>query len=128
MVLNMRWLFIFLLMLLKTHPDHPRPQIHEGFAIVQASDKYCCPSLFEKIFFGSNYRREWATVVKIPVFDIKKTNFRIVEMGGGKQTTSLELIDDENCEWVLRSVDKNVKPDDKFTSNRIVKRIIQDHI
>jgi hypothetical protein len=124
----MRWLFIFLLMSLKIRPELHSPQIRDGFAMVYASGKYCCPSFFEKIFFGSNYRQEWSTVTRIPVFDLKKMNFQIVEMGGGQQTTSLELIDNENRQWVLRSVDKNVKPDDKFTSNRIIKAIIQDHV
>jgi hypothetical protein len=124
----MRWLFILLLVSLKIHPHHTRTQINGGFAIVAASQKYCCPSLFERIFFGSNYRREWTTMVTMPVFDIKKTNFRIVEMGGGQQTTSLELLDEENREWALRSVDKYVKPDDKITGNIFIRAIIQDHI
>ena len=118
----MRWICILLFAALKTNFRHPPAQIHQGFAVVHASDKYCCPSLFEKILFGSNYRREWATAVRMPVFDIRKTNFRIAEMGGGQQTTSLVLMDEKNKEWVLRSVDKNVKVD------RIKKYIVQDHI
>jgi len=124
----MRWICILLLAALKTHLRHPSYQIQQGFALVHASDKYCCPSLFEKIFFGSNYRKEWGTIVKVPVFDIGKTNFRIAEIGGGQQTTSLELIDDKNREWVLRSIDKNVKPGSKFTNNKIIRYIVQDHI
>lgn len=64
----------------------------------------------------------------MPVFDISKTNFRIVQMGGGQQTTSLELVDDKDREWVLRSVDKNVQPEGKFTKTKFIKAIIQDHI
>jgi hypothetical protein len=124
----MRWICIILLASLKTNPRHPPAQIHHGFAFVHASDKYCCPSLLEKIFFGSNYRKEWATVVRIPVFDIRKTNFRIAEMGGGQQTTSLELIDEKNREWVLRSIDKDVKPSSRFTRNKIINYIVQDHV
>ena len=124
----MRWICIILLASLKTSPRHPSAQIHQGFAFIHASDKYCCPSLLEKIFFGSNYRKEWATVVRVPVFDIRKTNFRIAELGGGQQTTSLELIDEKNREWVLRSVDKNVKPASRFTNNKIVRYIVQDHV
>ena len=124
----MRWICILLLTALKTNLRHPPVQIHQGFALVHASDKYCCSSLFEKIFFGSNYRREWATVVRMPVFDIRKTNFRIAEMGGGQQTTSLGLIDEKNREWVLRSVEKNVKTESRFTNNKIIKYIVQDHI
>jgi len=124
----MRWICILLLAALKTHLRHPSYQMQQDFALVHASDKYCCPSLFEKIFFGSNYRKEWGTMVKVPVFDIRKTNFRIAEMGGGQQTTSLELIDEKNREWVLRSVDKDVKPGSRFTRNKIINYIVQDHV
>jgi hypothetical protein len=62
------------------------------------------------------------------VFDIKKTNFRIVQMGGGQQTTSLELIDDKNRAWTLRSVDKNIHPSKKYQQNIFLLPIIQDHV
>ena len=124
----MRWICILLLTVLKINLRHPPAQIHQGFALVHASDKYCCPSLFEKILFGTNYRREWATVVRMPVFDISKTNFQVIEMGGGQQTTSLALIDEKNREWVLRSIDKNVKLSNRFNNNKIIKYIVQDHI
>jgi len=64
----------------------------------------------------------------MPIFDISKTNFRITEMGGGQQTTSLQLIDDTNREWVLRSVDKNVKPGNGIPNNKIIRYIVQDHV
>jgi hypothetical protein len=62
-----------------------------------------------EIFNGSNYRKEWETPVTIPLFEIKKTNLKILKMGGGHQTTSVDLIDDRNRQWALRSVDKNVQ-------------------
>jgi hypothetical protein len=49
-------------------------------------------------------------------------------MGGGQQTTSLQLIDDKNREWVLRSVDKNVKPGNGIPNNKIIMHIVQDHV
>ena len=124
----MRWICILLLAALKANLRQPITQIHQDFALVHASDKYCDPSLLEKIFFGSNYRKEWATMVKVPLFDISKTDFRIAEMGGGQQTISLELIDENNKEWVLRSVDKNIKPGNGITKNKIIKFIVQEHI
>ncbi len=113
---------------IKICPQIPSPQIQSGQATVAASYKYSSPSLFEKIFFGSNYRKEWETPVTIPVFDIRKTNFKITSMGGGQQTTSLELIDDKNKEWRLRSVDKNVEPSEKILKNNFIEKIIQDHV
>ena len=78
-----------------------------------ASQEFSDPSLLKKIFLGSNYRKEWATPVKMPVFYLKtdKHNFKIDRMGGGHQTTSLYLKDSGGKEWVLRSVDKKVKKD-----------------
>ena len=104
------------------------PQPSEGIITVAASEKYGSPSVLEKIIFGSNYRREWGTPATMPVFDIRKTNFRVVQMGGGQQTTSLELVDDKGREWVLRSVDKHVQSDKKIAQNKIVKAIVQDHV
>ena len=124
----MRWIFILMLAMLRTWQHMSLPQPSHGFITVPASEKYSSPSLLEKIFFGSNYRSEWGTPVTMPVFDIRKTNFRIVQMGGGQQTTSLELVDDKDREWVLRSVDKDVEPEGKLTRNKIIKAIIQDHI
>jgi hypothetical protein len=49
-------------------------------------------------------------------------------MGGGQQTISLDMIDDKNREWTLRSVDKKVKPSEKFLNTTIIKNIIQDHV
>ena len=124
----MRWIFILLLATLRVWQHRSLPQPNQGFITVAASEKYSSPSLLEKIFCGSNYRSEWGTPVRMPVFDISKTNFRIVQMGGGQQTTSLELADDKDREWVLRSVDKDVQPDGKFTRTKFIKAIIQDHI
>ena len=124
----MRWIFIFMLATLRILQDSSLPQSNQGFITVPASEKYSSPCLLEKIFFGSNYRSEWGTPVTMPVFDIRKTNFRIVQMGGGQQTTSLELVDDKDREWVLRSVDKDVQSDKKIAQNKIVKAIVQEHI
>ena len=64
----------------------------------------------------------------MPVFNIKQTNFHIVRMGGGQQTTSLELADEQGREWTLRSVDKKVRPPKEFMENTFMERIIQDHV
>ena len=124
----MRWIIIILLTTIKFCYHAPPPQFRGSYATVAASDKYSSPSLFETILFGANYRKEWETPVTMPVFDIKKTNFRIVEMGGGQQTTSLDLLDDKNMEWSLRSVDKNVESSKKIVEKTFIDKIIQDHV
>jgi hypothetical protein len=124
----MRWIFIILLVTARIfHPD-TIPRSHNGFITVAASKKYMSPSILGELFTGSNYRREWETPVTMPEFNIKKTNFKIVKMGGGQQTISLDLVDDKNRDWTLRSVDKNVLPKQKYQQNKFILSIIQDHV
>ncbi|MFT3679855.1 MAG: BamA/TamA family outer membrane protein [Ferruginibacter sp.] len=56
--------------------------------------------------FGENYRNIWAAETTIPVLHLSKTNFTPTELGGGMQTHSLRMIDENKKEWVIRSVDK----------------------
>ena len=124
----MRWIFILILTTVKIWQHSSLPQPQQGFITVAASEKYSSPSFLEKIFFGSNYRSEWGTPATMPVFDISKTSFRIDTMGGGQQTISLDLVDDKDREWKLRSVDKDVQSDKKIAQNIFIKAIIQDHV
>ncbi len=77
---------------------------------VPASMKYINCSPIRVLFIGKNYRREWSTPVKMPVFRLKKEQggFTITELGGGQQTKSLRLLDKNGQEWVLRTTDKDV--------------------
>src|SRR5215204_3897541 len=103
--------------------------------IVPASMKYINCSPIRVLFVGKNYREEWSTPVKMPVFNLKKENggFTIKELGGGQQTKSLRLLDKDGQEWVLRTTDKDVAGalaatlKNKFVSS-LVKNVIQDMI
>jgi hypothetical protein len=125
---HMRWIFIIILSILKIGHRVDLPHFHDGLVTVPASEKYSSPSVFEKILFGTNYRKEWETPVTMPVFNIKQSNYSIVRMGGGQQTTSLELADDKGMEWTLRSVDKDVRAPRKFMEDTFIEWIIQDHV
>lgn len=103
--------------------------------IVPASTKYDDHELVRMIFIGKNYRKEWSTPVKMPVFNLKKQNggFKIKELGGGFQTKSLRLTDSKGEEWVLRTADKDVSKaldaEMKMKWMRpLVKGIVQDMI
>jgi Calcineurin-like phosphoesterase/Omp85 superfamily domain len=63
----------------------------------------------KKFFMGQNYRPEWSTPVNMKVFNInsEKGGLKIRSLGGGKQTKSLQLMDKEGKEWILRSMVKN---------------------
>ena len=124
----MRWIFIILLLTARIFPPDTILRPHNGHITVAASKKYMSPSILGEIFTGSNYRREWETPVTMPVFNIRKTNFKIVKMGGGQQTIGLDLVDDKNREWTLRSVDKNVLPRKKYQEIKFILSIIQDHV
>ena len=74
-------------------------------------------SPLHKLIAGKNYRKEWGTPVHLKVFRINKEKggFKILSLGGGRQTESLRLMDKDSLEWVLRTVDKNQPaPSPKF--------------
>lgn len=62
----------------------------------------------QRLFLGTNYRREWLTPVKAPVLDITKQygGLKLLQRGGGHQTKSLRLADSSGREYVLRSIQK----------------------
>lgn len=97
--------------------------------IWQASTKYANPSFFKRLFLGKNYRKEWETPVKLPVFHLKAMGFKIIELGGGQQTKSLRLEDKTGKEWALRTIDKDVeKALPPFLRNTIAEKVTQDMV
>jgi hypothetical protein len=56
--------------------------------------------------FGENYRKVWATETTFPVLRLSSTELNPKELGGGKQTHSLRLVDKQKKEWVFRSLEK----------------------
>ncbi|WP_209319645.1 BamA/TamA family outer membrane protein [Ancylomarina longa] len=75
---------------------------------VAASNQYETDSKWKQSMLGSNYRKDWATPIKVPVFDIgtEKGGLRIIKRGGGQQTRSLRLEAADGKQYVLRSVEK----------------------
>lgn len=74
---------------------------------VEASKLYQVSKL-KRVLLGENYRQEWSTPVRLPVFDVgkEKGGLSVVQRGGGFQTRSLRVADDKGKEFVLRSVEK----------------------
>jgi hypothetical protein len=84
---------------------------------------------FHNIFWGKHYREVWATPVTVPVFDMKtdKGGLSIEKLGGGMQTTSLTLIDEDGFTYALRSLDKDpagILP--KFFQKTFVANVLRD--
>ncbi|MFT5749846.1 MAG: hypothetical protein ACI93S_001117 [Ancylomarina sp.] len=75
---------------------------------VAASQVYETDNKLKLKLLGNNYRKEWATPIKVHVFDIgkEKGGLKIIKRGGGQQTRSLRLVAKDGKEYVLRSVDK----------------------
>ena len=78
-------------------------------ASVVTSKKYGNSSGFRRFMLGRNYRREWSTLVTLPVMHINSTNggYKITGAGGGFQTKSLHLEDKDGNEYNLRTIDKD---------------------
>ncbi|MET0636300.1 MAG: metallophosphoesterase [Chitinophagaceae bacterium] len=78
-------------------------------AVAPASLQYPPAKGFRKLMNGTNYREVWSTPVDFKVFNIRKEKggFKIIGVGGGKQTKSLQLEDKNGVEWALRTIDKD---------------------
>jgi hypothetical protein len=66
---------------------------------------------FMKFWMGDNYRNIWEAKVELPVFDIgsEKGGLSILKRGGGMQTRSIRMENEEGKQYVLRSVEKYVE-------------------
>lgn len=83
--------------------------VFKDSVVISASDKYKKEKKFAQIFFGDNYRKEWSTPVTLKEFNLRKEQggFKILSLGGGKQTKSLKLADKNGKEWSLRTIEKD---------------------
>ena len=64
---------------------------------------------FHRFFFGSRYRKLWATPIDVPVLDLATFagGLRATRRGGGEQTKSLRLQGADGKEYSFRSVNKD---------------------
>ncbi|RYY56029.1 MAG: metallophosphoesterase [Chitinophagaceae bacterium] len=83
--------------------------VYKDRATAPASLQYPPTHGLKKLMNGTNYRDVWSTPVDFKVFNIKKEKggFKIIGVGGGKQTKSLQLEDKDGVEWALRTIDKD---------------------
>ena len=131
--MNGKWLLVFLLFL-SSKGGFAQSLVNGGRATadsvtVAAGNRYKNPSLFKRIFLGSNYRTAWATPVTLPVFDLRQSGLKIKEMGGGQQTKSLRLLDKQGHEWALRTIDKDVeKALPPRLQNTLAEKVVQDMV
>ena len=98
---------------------------------VAISPAYDSVSKTHRFFLGENYRKLWATPVRMRIVDLQKEHggMKIVQLGGGMQTRSLRLEDASGREWALRTIQKY--PERGLPKNlraTIAKDIVQDQI
>ncbi|WP_300602059.1 BamA/TamA family outer membrane protein [Niabella sp.] len=69
------------------------------------------PGRGHRIWFGENFRKEWAAPTKLPVLRVSEISGGLtpIKEGGGLQTKSLRLASPSGKEWVLRNVNKNME-------------------
>jgi len=88
-------------------------------------------SSLHRTLLGENYRKLWATPIRMRVLNIEKERggLQIVKLGGGNQTKSIRFKDAAGKEWVLRTIqkypDRALPPSLRPTISR---DIIQDQV
>jgi len=82
-----------------TFPDSINISVHSSYDKVNG---------FHRLIFGENYRKEWATIVRLPLININQIRGGLSpeRFGGGMETKSIRMIDKSGKEWVIRSVEK----------------------
>ena len=65
---------------------------------------------FSELFLGSQYRKIWAATVKAPPLDLSKVKggLKPIQLGGGKASRTIRLENDQEQQYVLRSLNKSV--------------------
>ena len=86
---------------------------------------------FHNWLLGEHYRKEWATPVKFPALDITKAEGGLIpyKTGGGKQTASLKVRNQDGYYFTVRGIDKDpaaVLPEQLRTG--LAKAVLQDQI
>lgn len=82
---------------------------------------------FHRFLFGENYRKDWATEVRLPWIRVSEFmgGLKALELGGGFQTQSLRMVDSLGREWTLRSVEKSPE---KILPDQIRETFISDWV
>lgn len=109
-----------------------RTAAQQADSIVKAIEPdYDAVSNMHRFWLGENYRKLWATPVKMRVLRLtdEKGGLKVVKLGGGMQTRSLRLEDPTGRQYVLRTIQKY--PERGLPENlrpTIAKDILQDQV
>ena len=108
-----------------------RPAFRDSTVTQAINEEYGKAGRFRHWLLGRHYRAEWATPVRMPVLDLATAEGGLTpyKTGGGKQTKSLKLRNEEGRNFSLRGIDKDpaaVLPINLRTG--LAKDILQDQI
>ena len=111
-------------------PIH-RADFRDSSVVVAIDPGYNQHGKFHNWLLGEHYRQEWATPVKFPLLDLAHDKGGLVpyKTGGGRETASLKLRNEEGHNFSLRGIDKDpaaVLPEALRTG--FAKDILQDQI
>jgi hypothetical protein len=83
---------------------------------------------FHRVLLGNNYRDEWTTPIKVPVFNPSsfQGGLKPTKKGGGAQTISLRFDAPDGSEYVFRSVKKRFSVLPKQYNGTIIWYIVRD--
>ncbi|MCC2547297.1 metallophosphoesterase [Hymenobacter sp. BT175] len=86
-----------------------RPNFRDSTVTVAINPRYEQRGKFHRFLFGDHYRAEWATPVQLPVLDMatEKGGLTPYKIGGGKQTASLKVRNEEGRNYTLRGLNKD---------------------
>ena len=112
-------------------PGLRRPNYQDSTVTVAVNPSYNQHGRFHNWLLGKHYREEWATPVRFPVLDIKTAEGGLVpyKTGGGKQTASLKVRNEDGYYYTLRGIDKDpaaVLPEQLRTG--LAKAVLQDQV
>ena len=83
---------------------------------------------FHRVLLGNNYRDEWTTPIKVPVFNPRtfRGGLKPTKKGGGAQTISLRFEAPDGLEYVFRSVKKRFSVLPEVYKGTIIWYIVRD--
>ncbi len=83
-----------------------------------------------RFLFGENYRQTYSLQIEVPVLDISTYNGGLTpaKLGGGYQTNSLRLKDNDGREYAIRSLDKDATRTIPYPFNEsFVQGVVKDN-
>ncbi len=80
---------------------------------------------FYRFFWGKHYRHIYSKEIEAPVLDLSKLpgNVRAISEGGGNQSRSIRLMDDDEHEYTAREIRKSAK---RFIQSKVTDHDVRD--